>query len=164
MSRVAETMKDEAGGIAAAASGLAVYLTASDDIRGALHQRERAEAIYRRQGAQGLLPYTLANHADLLIRLGHETEAQSLLAEIEPGQPPASKPTKDARAAQRRSRHLRPPRSCSVRTPCGSWQSVRQTSGGRGLGRSADRRRGRVLQRAAAAPVDPPPAPRGGWG
>ena len=81
---IAESLKDEAG------TALAASLTASVDTQlgrypQALDLRERAEAIYRRQGNRTALPYALANHADVLIRLGRARDATTPIAEIESG-------------------------------------------------------------------------------
>jgi tetratricopeptide (TPR) repeat protein/tRNA A-37 threonylcarbamoyl transferase component Bud32 len=47
--------------------------------------RIRAEETHRRQGDQSALPYDLANHAELLIRMGHSADADRLLDELEAG-------------------------------------------------------------------------------
>jgi tetratricopeptide (TPR) repeat protein len=81
---VAESLKDE-GRIALAGSDLAAITTALGRYPEALRLRERAEDIYRRQGDQSQLPYTLANHADLLIRLGRPDDALRPLSELDAG-------------------------------------------------------------------------------
>ena len=78
---IAESLKD-AGRIALAASDTAAADTQLGRYPEALGLRDRAEAIYRQQGDQVALPYTLANHADLLIRLGRPDEASRLLDEL----------------------------------------------------------------------------------
>jgi tetratricopeptide (TPR) repeat protein len=81
---VAETLHDDSR-IALAASDLAGLTTNTGRYTEALALRERAETTYRRLGDQGSLPYALANHADLLIRLGRYGDAERLLAELEAG-------------------------------------------------------------------------------
>jgi len=81
---VAESLHDEER-TALAASELSRIATSFGDYAKALAFRERAEAIYRRLGNQRDLPYALANHADLLIRLGRLDEAASALSELETG-------------------------------------------------------------------------------
>ena len=81
---VAEKVNDE-GGVALAASDLAGVDTVLGRYPEALQLRHRAEEIYRRQGDQTSLPYTLANRADLLIRLGRASEAEAALSELEAG-------------------------------------------------------------------------------
>jgi len=51
----------------------------------ALQARDRAEGIHRRQGNHYVLPFDLANRAELLIRLGRSDEANGPLQEIEAG-------------------------------------------------------------------------------
>ena len=81
---LAERVNDE-GRIALAASDLAGVTTVLGRYPEALQLRQRAEEIYRRQGDQISLPYTLANRADLLIRLGRVSEAEAALSELEAG-------------------------------------------------------------------------------
>ena len=81
---VADTLKDEAQ-VALAAANLASVMTALGDYPEALRLRERAESIRRKQGDNSLLPYDLANRAELLIRLGRDQEAGKVLADLEAG-------------------------------------------------------------------------------
>jgi tetratricopeptide (TPR) repeat protein/tRNA A-37 threonylcarbamoyl transferase component Bud32 len=81
---VAERIKDDAA-VALAAGSLASVLTALGAFPEGLGLRERAEAIYRRQGNETYLTYAIANHADLLIRLGRADDASALLAQLEAG-------------------------------------------------------------------------------
>jgi tetratricopeptide (TPR) repeat protein len=81
---VAESLQDE-NQQALAASDLAGFDTSLGRYVEALPLRERAEATYRRLGDETSLAYTLANHADLLIRLGRHTDAEPLLSELETG-------------------------------------------------------------------------------
>jgi tetratricopeptide (TPR) repeat protein len=70
---------------ALAAADLAKVTTSLGHLHEALSLRERAEAIYRRLGDESALPYALANHADLLIRLGRHDDADRVLSELEAG-------------------------------------------------------------------------------
>ena len=81
---VAETLHDE-GQVALAAANLASVTTSLGEYPQALILRERAEAIHRNQGDKASLPYTLANRAELLIRLGRGREANQALTELEAG-------------------------------------------------------------------------------
>ena len=81
---LAEKVNDE-GRIALAASDMAGVNTVLGRYPEALELRQRAEGVYRRQGDQTSLPYTLANRADLLIRLGRPSEADAALSELEAG-------------------------------------------------------------------------------
>jgi hypothetical protein len=84
MLAVAESLRDE-NQQALAASDLAGFDTGLGRFTEALALRERAEAAYRRLGDETSLPYTLANHADVLIRLGRWREADAVLAELDAG-------------------------------------------------------------------------------
>jgi tetratricopeptide (TPR) repeat protein len=81
---VAETLKDD-GRIALAESDIAVVDTAFGHYPLALSLRERAAPIFRRQGDQTSLAYSLVNRAELLIRLGRAEDANPLLSELESG-------------------------------------------------------------------------------
>ncbi len=81
---VAEALKDD-GRIALAASDMAAVDTQFGKYPAALALRERAAPIYRRQGDQLSLAYSLVNRAELLIRLGRARDAAPLLAEVEAG-------------------------------------------------------------------------------
>jgi len=81
---VAEVVKDESQ-VAVAAANLASVSASLGQLPAALALRERAEAIHRRQGYGGLLPYDLANRGDVLIRLGRRDEADKPLSELEAG-------------------------------------------------------------------------------
>ena len=81
---MAEAVKDE-GQVALTVSNLASVTTSLGQYPEALRLRERAEAIHRRLGDKGALPYDLTNRADLLIRLGRREEAETLLAELDAG-------------------------------------------------------------------------------
>ena len=82
--RLAENVKDEAQ-VALALGNLSSVLTELGDYPGALRQRERAEGIHRKLGQEAYIPYSLANRADLLIRLGRGKEAGELLEALEEG-------------------------------------------------------------------------------
>jgi len=81
---LAEAVKDDAR-IALAASDTAAGDTQLGRYPEALGLRERAESIYRRQGDDTSLPYTLVNRAELLIRLGRQGDASRVLSEVEAG-------------------------------------------------------------------------------
>ena len=81
---VSEGLRDEEH-VAVAVSILAGIATTVGDYPGALSYRERAEAFYRRQHNEQDLPYTLANRADLLIRLGRFHDADQVLEELDAG-------------------------------------------------------------------------------
>jgi eukaryotic-like serine/threonine-protein kinase len=81
---VAEAVRDE-GQVALASSNLASVTTSLGQLPEALRLRERAEAIHRRLGKLGSLPYDLTNRADLLIGLGRQREAETLLGELDAG-------------------------------------------------------------------------------
>jgi serine/threonine protein kinase/predicted Zn-dependent protease len=81
---LAEKVNDE-GQVALAASDLAGVNTVLGRYPEALRLRQRAEAIYKRQGDQSALPYTLANRADLDLRLGRAGDADAALSELEAG-------------------------------------------------------------------------------
>ena len=80
----AEAVKDDSQ-VALAANNLASVTAALGLYPDALHLRERAEAIHRRQGDQASLPYDLANRAELLIRLGRGGQAAAALDEVDRG-------------------------------------------------------------------------------
>jgi tetratricopeptide (TPR) repeat protein len=82
--RVAESLKDDSR-VALAASDLAARETTMGHYTEALSLREKAETIYRRQGDESALPYTLANRADLLVRLGRADDARKVLDELDAG-------------------------------------------------------------------------------
>ena len=83
-SLMAESLNDQRG-TALAAADLARVDTTLGNLHDALPLRERAETVYRQIGDQTSLPYSLANHADLLIRLGRLDAANRLLSELEAG-------------------------------------------------------------------------------
>jgi tetratricopeptide (TPR) repeat protein/predicted Ser/Thr protein kinase len=81
---MAEAVKDEAL-VAVNLASLASITTALGQYPEAIRLRERAEAIHRRLGETGSLPYDLTNRADLLIRLGRTGETPPLFAELDKG-------------------------------------------------------------------------------
>jgi tetratricopeptide (TPR) repeat protein len=70
---------------AIAISSLASVTTALGRYPEALRLRIRSEEIHRRNGDGSSLPFDLANHADMLIRLGRIDEGNRLLAELQTG-------------------------------------------------------------------------------
>jgi hypothetical protein len=100
---VAETLKDD-GRIALASSDIAVVDTAFGHYPLALSLRERAAPIFRRQGDQTSLAYSLVNRAELLIRLGRAEDADPLLSELEAG---IAKKLDAYTTLERRTRFLR---------------------------------------------------------
>jgi len=68
-----------------ALSNLASIATALGQLPQALAYRERAEPIRRRQNDESVLPYDLANRAELLIRLGRSEDASRVLDELDAG-------------------------------------------------------------------------------
>ena len=81
---MADAVKDEAQ-VAVSLNSLASIITAFGEYPEALRLRERAEAIHRRIGETGTLPYDLTNRADLLLRLGRASETTALFAELDKG-------------------------------------------------------------------------------
>jgi tetratricopeptide (TPR) repeat protein/predicted Ser/Thr protein kinase len=81
---LANAAQDEAQ-IALAATNLASVTAALGDYPAALALRQRAEPIHRRLGDEASLPYDLTNRAELLIRLGRPSEAETALAEVDAG-------------------------------------------------------------------------------
>jgi tetratricopeptide (TPR) repeat protein/predicted Ser/Thr protein kinase len=81
---MAEAVKDEAL-VAVNLTSLASITTSLGQYPEAVRLRERAEAIHRRIGETGVLPYDLTNRADLLIRLGRTGETPPLFAELDKG-------------------------------------------------------------------------------
>jgi tetratricopeptide (TPR) repeat protein len=70
---------------AASLENLAGQLAVLGRLPEALTYRERIEQVHRERKDVATLSFDLANHADLLIQLGREPEAEPLLAEVDRG-------------------------------------------------------------------------------
>jgi tetratricopeptide (TPR) repeat protein/predicted Ser/Thr protein kinase len=81
---IAQSLKDDSSA-ALGASGTASAETDLGQYPDALRYRDLAEEIYRHQGDQLSLAYSLTNRAELLIKLGRHDDAQKALAEIDEG-------------------------------------------------------------------------------
>ena len=82
--KVAEELRNDVQ-VGLALGNLAHQATSVGSLPEALGLRERAEAIHRRQGDLVQLPFDLTNRAELLIRLGRESDAHAALSEVEDG-------------------------------------------------------------------------------
>ncbi len=80
----AREIKDDAQ-IALALSTVAGPAAARGDLPAALRARTEAETLNRRIGDESALAFSLANRAELLIRLGRVAEAEPLLAALDTG-------------------------------------------------------------------------------
>jgi len=119
---VAEGLKDD-GSIALGALGVAAADSDLGQYPEAVRLRERAEAIYRRQGDETSLAYSLANRADLLIRLGRRNDAERTLAEIDAGI------ARGVEAFKGRSRRLALLRTLDAATTLRCSDAIRSASG-----------------------------------
>jgi tetratricopeptide (TPR) repeat protein len=80
-----EMAKDDEGLLATALENRAGQLTKAGDLPKALAVRERIDEIHRKLKDRFSLPFDLANHAELLVRLGRTAEARPLITGLEKG-------------------------------------------------------------------------------
>jgi tetratricopeptide (TPR) repeat protein len=131
--RVAEQIKSD-GQIALAATNLASVTTDLGDYPAALVLRQRAEDIHRRQGDEASLPFDLTNRAELLVRLGRNSEAAQVLDAVDAG---AAKGLESYTARRPRAMFARAMASATKLDCVDATDRLRDIAGGRSLSGSA---------------------------